>query len=368
MSAEQAGGRDDGEGLAPLRSLDGAELIGDDIEAAAALRGGAGSGGDGRDEATNPRSILGEDDRAALRELLRGDAEDPAADDELRFDEPMRRHCTLKLGGPADAVAAPSSIPRLVALVRWCSARGLPVTVVGGGSNLLVRDGGVRGVVLSSHNLRRIELVPPLQIRVQAGVSTGKTLALALKHELGGIEFLGGVPGSIGGGLIMNAGTYLGELKDVTTQVTSIRLADGEEVIRDNAGCGFRYRNSDLPPTEVVVSAELTLKPRPRAEIEAEVKGLRARRHDREPKKVSSAGSIFKNPTGDFAGRLIESAGCKGWQVGDALCSPVHANWLVNVGAARAADLLELIAKVRAKVQEVHGVQLELEVKVIGED
>jgi UDP-N-acetylmuramate dehydrogenase len=362
---------DDGEGLAPLRALDGAELIGDDIEAAAAARGanGDGDGGDGFGEGEgNPRSLLSAADRAALRELLRSDAEAAAASDELRFDEPMRRHCTLKLGGPADVVAAPSTIARLVALVRWCAARGLPVTVVGGGSNLLVRDGGVRGVVLSSHNLRRIELAPPLQIRVQAGVSTGKTLALALKHELGGIEFLGGVPGSIGGGLIMNAGTYLGELKDVTTRVTSIRLADGEEVQRDNAACGFRYRNSALPPTEVVVSAELTLRPRPRAEIEAEVKGLRARRHDREPKKVSSAGSIFKNPQGDFAGRLIETAGCKGWQVGDALCSPVHANWLVNVGAARAADLLELIARVRAKVEEVHGVTLELEVKVIGEE
>lgn len=355
--------------LPSLRALDGAELIGDDIEAAAAARaagGAAAEAGEARGE-PNPRSLLTEDDRAALRALL-DDRDDRDGRDELRFDEPMRRHCTLKLGGPADAVAAPASVPRLVALVRWCAGRGLPITVIGGGSNLLVRDGGVRGVVLASHNLREIAFAPPGHIHVQAGVSTGKTLSLALKHELGGIEFLGGVPGSIGGGLIMNAGTYLGELKDVTAQVTSIRLADGAEVVRDNAACGFRYRNSDLPPTEVVVSAELALRARPRAEIEAAVKDLRARRHDREPKKVSSAGSIFKNPPGDYAGRLIEAAGCKGWSVGDALCSPVHANWLVNTGAARAADLLELISRVRAKVREVHGVELELEVKVIGED
>lgn len=367
-----AAGGSDGDDLVPLRALDGAELIGDDIEAAAELRGKGGGGkrggGGGGDVPANPRSLLTADDRAALAEILDvRDASEGGAD-ELRFDEPMRRHCTLKLGGPADALAAPSTRPQLTQLVRWCAGRGVPITVVGGGSNLLVRDGGVRGVVLSSHNLRSISFAPPLSIHVDAGVSTGKVLSLALKHELGGCEFLGGVPGSIGGGLIMNAGTYLGELKDITTRVVSIRLADGAELERDNAACGFRYRNSDLPPTEIVVAAELTLRPRPRAEIEAEVKALRARRHDREPKKVSSAGSIFKNPPNDFAGRLIEAAGCKGWQVGDALCSPVHANWLVNVGAARAADLLELIGKVRARVLEVHGVTLELEVKVIGED
>jgi UDP-N-acetylmuramate dehydrogenase len=357
------------DGLVPLRALDGAELIGDDLEAereasgaggaGVAAAGGAVVGG----ESSNPRSLLTAEDRAALAELFA----QPAAG-ELRFDEPMRRHATLKIGGPADAMAAPATRERLVAVVRWCAARKLPVTVVGGGSNLLVRDGGVRGVVLSSYNLRGISFAPPLGIHVEAGVSTGKVLSLALKHELGGCEFLGGVPGSIGGGLIMNAGTYLGELKDVTAKVVSIRLADGAEVVRDNAACGFRYRNSDLPPSEIVAYAELALRSRPRAEIEAEVKSLRARRHDREPKKVSSAGSIFKNPPGDFAGRLIEAAGCKGWSVGDAVCSPVHANWLVNTGAAKASDLLELISRVRDKVREVHNVELDLEVKVIGED
>ncbi len=355
------------EELVPLRALDGAELIGDDIEAERDAEQAASAAGAAKPspaaETFNPRSALTADDRAALAALFA-----PEAGGELRFDEPMRRHCTLKLGGPADAMAAPASVEQLVAVVRWCAGRGLPITVVGGGSNLLVRDGGVRGVVLSSYNLRAIAFAPPLQIRAEAGVSTGKVLSLALKHELGACEFLGGVPGSIGGGLIMNAGTYLGELKDITTKVRSIRLADGAELVRDNAACGFRYRASDLPPTEIVVAAELTLRPRPRAEIEAEVKALRARRHDREPKKVSSAGSIFKNPQGDFAGRLIETSGCKGWQVGDALCSPVHANWLVNTGAARAAELLELISRVRARVHEVHGALLELEVKVIGED
>jgi UDP-N-acetylmuramate dehydrogenase len=325
------------------------KLIGDDED----------EGDDVLDTAVaNPRSIVDAAARAALAELVPGD---------LRFDEPMRRHTTAKIGGPADVFAMPSSIARLEALVRWCAARGLPITVVGGGSNLLVRDAGVRGVVLNTGRLRAIALTSPTTIEVESGVSTGKVLSLAMKHDLGGVEFLGGVPGSIGGGLIMNAGTYLGELTSVTTWVESVRLSDGERVRRDHAACGFRYRASELPPTEVVVRALLTLTPRPRADIDADVKGLRARRSSREPKRVASNGSTFKNPPGDFAGRLIESAGCKGWHEGDALCSPVHANWLVNTGAATCAQMLALIERVRARVEEVHGVRLELEVKVLGD-
>lgn len=331
-----------------VSSIDDVQLIGDDEVA-----------DDAPASVANPRSILTPEQRAHLSALL-GDG--------VRFDEPMRRHTTLKIGGPADAYAQPATTEEVSALARWCTIAQLPLTVVGGGSNLLVRDGGVRGVVLGTGRLRGLELVDGTKLRVAAGVSTGKVLSMALKHELGGIEFLGGVPGSIGGGMIMNAGTYLGEFKDVTTWVESVRLVDGTIVRRDNAACGFRYRHSDLPATEIVVAAELELRPRPRAEIEAVVKDLRKRRHDREPKKVASNGSTFKNPPNEFAGRLIEAAGCKGWSEGDAVCSPVHANWLVNTGAATATQLQRLIARVRAEVERVHGVTLELEVKLIGED
>jgi UDP-N-acetylmuramate dehydrogenase len=337
-----------GDGVTNAPTVDDVELVGDEEV----------GGGDAAPVA-NPRSMLSPAHRAQLRELL-GDA--------VKLDEPMRRHTTLKIGGPADAFAEPATPRDVAALARWCAAARLPLTVVGGGSNLLVRDGGVRGVVLGTGRLRGLALAPPSTIRVEAGVSTGKVLSLALKNDLGGIEFLGGVPGSVGGGMIMNAGTYLGEFKDVTTWVETVRLADGELVRRDNAACGFRYRDSDLPPSEVVVVAELALRPRPRAEIEAEVKALRRRRAEREPKKVASNGSTFKNPPGDFAGRLIEAAACKGWREGDALCSPVHANWLVNTGSATAAQLLVLIERVRAAVARVHGIALELEVKIIGEE
>ncbi len=332
------------------------EVVDDqDVELIGDAPVGTGEGG----AAENPRTILDAGHREALRALL-GDG--------VRFDEPLRRHTTLKIGGPADAFAEPRAAAEVSALARWCAAQRIPLTVVGGGSNLLVRDGGVRGVVLGTGRLRAIDFAPPATIRVEAGVSTGKVLSLALKHELGGIEFLGGVPGSVGGGMIMNAGTYLGEFKDVTSWVESVRLADGEVLRRSNAACGFRYRSSDLPPTEIVVAAELVLRPRPRAEIEAEVKALRRRRAEREPKKVASNGSTFKNPPNDFAGRLIEAAGCKGWREGDAVCSPVHANWLVNTGRATASQLLALIARVRAEVVRVHGLELELEVKILGED
>jgi UDP-N-acetylmuramate dehydrogenase len=289
-------------------------------------------------------------------------------DGELRLDEPMARHTTLRIGGPADVWYAPASIAALTRALELAARHAIPVTAVGGGSNLLVRDGGIRGLVVSTRGLRRLERPAPTTIVVEAGVSTGKLLLAATGWELGGVEFLGGVPGSVGGGLIMNAGTTLGEFKDVTTQVASLRIADGALVRRDNPACGFRYRHSDLPRDEIVVEGTLVLRPRSRAEIDADVRALRDRRHEREPKGVPNAGSIFKNPPGQFAGRLIEECGLKGRRVGGAEVSPRHANWIVNAGAARATDVLALVEVVRAAVRERHGIELEMEVKVLGDD
>ena len=306
--------------------------------------------------------MLTEEDRALLARLMGED---------IRFDEPMSRRTTLRIGGPADALVMPGHVAQLRAVLETCAARGLPVTVIGGGSNLLVRDGGVRGVVVATRKLRGIERVGQTGgpgVRVECGVSTGKLLSMATQWALGGVEFLGGVPGSVGGGMRMNAGTYLGEFKDVTVEVTTVRVRDGAVVARPAAACGFAYRTSAIPLDEIVVEARLELRPRSRADIEADVRGLRARRDEREPKKVSNAGSIFKNPPGDYAGRLIEACGLKGTRIGGAECSPVHANWLVNTGNATAADMLALVALVRERVLAEHGVALEMEVKVIGED
>lgn len=306
-----------------------------------------------------------------------------AGEGALRFDEPMARHTTLRIGGRADAFIAPSSVAALQRVRAACAELGLPCQAVGGGSNLLVLDGGVRGALLSTDGLRGLSFGPasaaaraaaPEELRgraegarVEAGVTTGKLLSEATRRGLGALEFLGGVPGSVGGGLVMNAGTYLGEWKDVAVLVDSID-ARGALVRRSHAQCGFVYRGSALPRDEVIVAAELLLPQRERAQIEQAVRALRDRRREREPHGFPNAGSIFKNPPGDHAGRLIEACGLKGQRVGDAEIARAHANWILNVGQARAADVLTLVAQVRAAVQERFGVVLELEVKTMGEE
>jgi UDP-N-acetylmuramate dehydrogenase len=296
----------------------------------------------------------------------------PAADDlELRLDEPMSKHTTLRLGGPADLWARPRTPEALSQLLKRLHEVGAPVSFVGAGTNLLVRDGGILGAVVNIGRLNDVSRTDSSRIAVQAGCSTGRLLKAATQWELGGVEFLGGVPGSVGGGLIMNAGTYLGEFTDVVTQVHSLRL-DGSAVTRTHDECGFRYRDSDLPRSEIVVGCTLELTPRSRAEIEADVRSLRTRRDEREPKGVPNNGSTFKNPEGDYAGRLIEISELKGTRRGGAVVSEKHANWLVvdreQEPSCRSADMLELIEHVRAEVARKQGVELQLEVKVVGID
>lgn len=307
--------------------------------------------------------MLGSKERNALVEAV-------GAEGELRFEEPMSRHTTLRIGGPAEAWIAPASIACTMRVVAACHQLGLPCRALGSGSNLLVLDGGVRGVVLASARLRGLafETVESggARVQVEAGVSTGKLLAEATRRSLGGVEFLGGVPGSVGGGMIMNAGTYLGEFKDVTVSVDTV-TPTGERRTRSHAECGFVYRGSALPPDEIVVAAELLLPPRPRAEIEAAVRALRDRRREREPHGFPNAGSFFKNPPGDYAGRLIEACGLKGTRVGGAEVANAHANWILNRDGARASEVLSLIEQVRDVVKQRFGIALELEVKLLGE-
>jgi len=302
---------------------------------------------------------------AAITEAMQGEGE-------IRVDEPMSRHTTLRLGGPVDLWVAPASVEALRRIRRRCFALNVPNRAFGSGSNLLVRDGGIRGVALSLKLLHDVQLATGPEganVSIQAGASTGKVLSFCTRNDLGGVEFLGGVPGTVGGGLIMNAGTYLGEFTNVTVEVQSVDAA-GELCTRPHAACGFAYRSSALPAEEVVTHAWLRLSSRPRAEIDQVVRELRDRRKAREPHTVANSGSTFKNPPGDFAGRLIEATGLKGRRVGAVEVSPVHANWLVNTdpSTARATDLLQLIEIVRDAVVQQFGIRLELEVKIVGED
>jgi UDP-N-acetylmuramate dehydrogenase len=284
---------------------------------------------------------------------------------ELRFDEPMSRHTTLRIGGPVDAWVAPESVAALCHLRKICSDLKIQNRAFGSGSNLLVRDQGIRGVAISLKKLTEVRREGEI-VHVEAGASTGKLLSFATREELGGVEFLGGVPGTVGGGMIMNAGTYLGEFKDVTVSVDAVD-AQGKFLSRSNAECGFQYRHSAIPATDVVTAAKLKLPSRSREEIERAVKDLRERRRSREPHGVPNAGSIFKNPPNDFAGRLIEQCGLKGRRVGGAEVSPAHANWIVNADSATAKDVLDLVEIVRAAVVERFGITLDMEVKVVGE-
>jgi UDP-N-acetylmuramate dehydrogenase len=294
---------------------------------------------------------------------------------EVRIDEPMSRHTTLRLGGPADVWARVRTVESLRVLLVRAHAAGLPVTLTGGGSNLLVRDGGIRGLVIHLGGLNAVTRGDPgdepRRVNAEAGASTGRLLQSAIEWGLGGLEFLAGIPGTLGGGLRMNAGTERGELGDVVVEVRSLRT-DGSPIARDHSSCGFRYRGSDLPSDEVIIGATLGLEPRERAAIEEDVRVLRERRREREPSGCPSSGSTFKNPTGDHAGRLIDSAGLKGTRCGGAVVSPVHANWLVVDQDARppctAADMLDLIDLVRRRVEEAHGITLELELQIVGDD
>ena len=306
---------------------------------------------------------------AAVLDRL-GLSEADLPDTQLRLDEPMARHTTNRLGGPADVFARPGTRDDLAALLAAAHAAGVPVTFVGGGTNLLVRDGGIRGLVVNLARLRAVERTGPATVHAEAGASTGRVLARCRAFGLSGVEFLAGVPGTMGGGVVMNAGTFLGEFKDVVVRVTSLTRA-GEVRTRPADACGFRYRASDLPADEVVVSMDLALRPAPAEVIDAAVERLRAHRRAREPHGVPNNGSTFKNPPGDYAGRLIEAAGLKGLRIGGAVVSPVHANWLVVDPKAdppcRAADLVALIERVRTAVAKRFGVRLDLEVRILGE-
>lgn len=293
----------------------------------------------------------------------------------VRLDTPMSKHTNLKLGGPADLMIHPESELALRRAVLACHQLGIAKRCVGRGNNILVKDGGLRGVVFNLDRLSEIQTLREdasgSKLRVQAGVNNGRLLKFALKQELAGLEFLAGVPGSVGGGLVMNAGTYLGEFQDVVTQVISLRR-DGAWILRSHRDCGFVYRKSQIGSDEIAVSCEMQLQKGQLERMNEAVEKLRADRKARQPVGVATNGSTFKNPPNDHAGRLIEVAGLKGTRIGAAQVSPKHANWLVvdpqEGEPCKSADLIELIQKVQSAVQEQFGIRLEPEVRVIGED
>jgi len=290
-----------------------------------------------------------------------------AGRDQILVDEPMARHTTFKVGGPADVMFLPRSGEQVALALKAAQALDVPAIVVGNGSNLVVRDGGIRGLVVAlGENMARLAREGD-EVRAEAGASLSRLASFAQSEGLAGLEFAGGIPGTVGGGCAMNAGAYGGQLCDVL--VDALVLLDGEARTMSREALEMGYRTSlPLRTGGVVLSARFALTPDAPGEIAGRMRELNARRRDKQPLNYPSAGSTFKRPEGHFAGALIEQAGLKGTSVGAALVSPKHAGFIVNTGGAKAQDILELIDIVQREVLARFGVLLETEVRVLGED
>lgn len=280
-------------------------------------------------------------------------------------DEPLAPRTAIRVGGPADLLVRPADPDALGELLRAVRELGLPLTVLGGGANTLVADAGVRGVVLRLPQDLGGESADGERLVLSAGAPIARLPARAHARGLVGVEFLAGVPGTLGGATAMNAGTRLGEMKDVVTRV-ELATAEGAGFV-PAAALGFAYRTCRLPPGAVVTRVEVRLREGDVAAGEAAMREDRERRRRTQPLDRPTFGSTFANPPGDHAGRLIEAVGLKGHRVGNATWSDVHANFIVNLGGATAADVLALIRLARERVLAQHGVRLETEVRLVGE-
>ena len=283
-----------------------------------------------------------------------------------RRDEPLAEHTSWRVGGPADLYCKPASVAELRERLAELPA-DMPIYWLGLGSNLLVRDGGIRGAVIATQGLPKdLERLDGSRVRAGAGLPCALLARQCVRWQLGPAAFFAGIPGTLGGALAMNAGAFGGE---TWTQVESVLTVDrgGELVTRPRAGFRVGYRTVEGPPGEWwYLGATFALAPDTETTA-ATIKALLAKRNATQPLGVPSCGSTFRNPPGDFAGRLIEAAGLKGATVGGAMVSPKHANFIVNTGSATAADIETLIARVQAAVAERSGVRLELEIRVVGE-
>jgi UDP-N-acetylenolpyruvoylglucosamine reductase len=285
----------------------------------------------------------------------------------IRRNESLAKHTTLRVGGPADVYVEPASEADLAGVVKFCGERSLPFFVIGCGSNLLVRDGGFRGVVicLVHASFSRIE-VDGERLRCGAGATLKNVAVEAKRNGLSGVEFLEGIPGSVGGALRMNAGAMGGATFDA---VESVRLMDFAGHVRELAPreMSVEYRNCAALKTNIALGVVFKCRPAPRVEIEQRMKAFNEKRWESQP-AAPSAGCTFKNPPTIPAGKLIDELGLKGTRVGGAVVSAEHGNFIVNDGKATARDVLELIAFLQARAKEARGIELQTEVEIVGVD
>lgn len=288
--------------------------------------------------------------------------------EQIIFDAPMSQHTTFQIGGNADLLLLPSTINEVQQIFQTLNREKIPFTILGNGSNVLVSDKGIRGAVVKFNgNFSKIELIGDKKIVASAGTKLKDVSIFAADHSLTGFEFAVGIPGSVGGAIFMNAGAYGGEMKNIVSSVRAV-ATDGSivELQKDDLDLDYRhsiFQTNGFAICEVVFDLEIGN----RDQIFAVMKDFTARRESKQPLDLPSAGSTFRRPVGYFAGTLIDQTGLKGLRVGDAMVSTKHAGFVVNAGHATARDVLNLIAEVQRRVFEVHGVQLNPEVRMIGE-
>ncbi|XME02755.1 UDP-N-acetylmuramate dehydrogenase [Lachnospiraceae bacterium C1.1] len=285
----------------------------------------------------------------------------------IRIDEPMSKHTTFRVGGPADLFVQPESKEELAAIIKYLAVSEREYFILGNGSNLLVGDHGYRGTVVKiSKGFDTIE-TDGIRIKAGGGAMLSKVAASALADSLSGFEFASGIPGTVGGAMVMNAGAYGGEMKDIVESVETV-TEDGDELVLSNDEMQFAYRKSMLRKAKLVVtSVTFRLEKGDQADILSKMEEFKASRIKKQPLEYPSAGSTFKRPEGYFAGKLIMDAGLSGYTIGGAQVSPKHCGFVINIGNACSADIRDLIIEVQEKVRDRFHVKLEPEVCIIGD-
>lgn len=282
-------------------------------------------------------------------------------------DEPMKKHTTFRVGGNADYFVMPQNASEIRAIVTLCKHAEIPYYILGNGSNLLVSDTGYRGVIIQIYKEMNDIQVEGDKIKVQAGALLSRVGNIALEAELTGFEFAAGIPGTVGGAVVMNAGAYGGEMRDIIVNAT-VLTQDGDIVTINKEDLELGYRTSVIAKKGyIVLEAEYQLQKGDKEAIRAKMDELKVQRVTKQPLEYPSAGSTFKRPEGYFAGKLIQDAGLRGFQVGGAQVSEKHCGFVINKDQATAADIMELMRQVSEKVMQEFGVKLEAEVKALGE-
>jgi UDP-N-acetylmuramate dehydrogenase len=293
---------------------------------------------------------------------------DLLSSESIKINEPMQEHTSFKIGGPVDIMVLPRNVEEIKLVVEFCREKELAMFVFGQGSNMLVRDKGIRGLAIKlGNNLKEIQISGE-EIWAQAGIRLSELSHKAAAASLNGLEFAEGIPGSLGGAVVMNAGAYGGEMKDIVVEIEALKES-GELQVFYPGEFGFDYRKSNFQNNEyIIIAVKMRLSTGNIEEIQKKMRSFASSRREKQPLEYPSAGSVFKRPSGYFVGPMVEQLGLKGFRIGGAEVSEKHAGFIVNSGNASACDVLELIAMIRKAAKEKFGVDLQAEIRVIGEE